>query len=136
MATVFDRILSGELPSATIYEDERIYVFMDAFPQTLGHCLIIPKRAQPDLFTMPDDDLAYIIQFSKKLAHALRKALSPDGIRVMQFNGEAAGQSVFHYHMHLIPMWHEQKMGGHGDKAVALEALQATADKIIEVLDV
>ncbi|WP_072281997.1 HIT family protein [Rappaport israeli] len=133
--TIFQKILDGDIESAKIYEDELIYVFMDAFPQSRGHALIIPKQAERDLFTMPVKTLAHIIEFSQRLAKAQMQALSADGIRVMQFNGEAAGQSVFHYHMHLIPMWHEQDLEAHGDQSVALEQLQDIAKKISAALE-
>lgn len=133
--TIFQKILDGDIESAKIYEDELIYVFMDAFPQSRGHALIIPKQAERDLFTMPVKTLAHIIEFSQRLAKAQMQALSADGIRVMQFNGEAAGQSVFHYHMHLIPMWHEQDLQAHGDKPAALEQLQDIAKKISAALE-
>lgn len=136
MTTVFDKIISGDLPSAKIYEDDIILAFMDAFPQTNGHCLIIPKSPQPDLLSMPDDELHHIIVFSKRLAKAVNKALAPDGIRIMQFNGEAAGQTVFHYHMHVMPMWNGQAPKAHADeKAVSLDELQKTADLIRQALD-
>lgn len=128
--TVFDQILSGEIPSAKVYEDERIYVFMDAFPQSEGHTLIIPKQASPDIFNVRPEDMAAIAIFSQRLAKALKKALNPDGIRVMQFNGAAAGQTVFHYHMHLIPVWEDKALGDHGDKSVPLQKLEEIADSI------
>lgn len=134
MASIFDKILSGELPSAKVYEDERIYVFMDAFPQSKGHTLIIPKHAADDLFSVDPEDLKAIIVFSQKLAKALREVLKPDGIKVVQYNGTAAGQTVFHYHMHLIPVWSDQELGGHGDKSVPLETLEKTAAAIREAL--
>lgn len=137
MSTVFDKVLSGELPSAKIYEDERIYVFMDAFPQSKGHTLIIPKNASPDIFDADPDDLTAIMLFSQRLAKALRQALHPDGIKVIQFNGSAAGQTVFHYHMHLIPVWENRRLGKHSDsdKAVPLETLKETAELIRKALD-
>lgn len=135
MATVFDKLLSGELPSAKVYEDERIYVFMDAFPQSKGHTLIIPKKASPDIYDVDPEDLSAIMLFSQRLANALRKALKPDGIKVMQFNGAAAGQTVAHYHMHLIPVWEGEQLGGHGDKSVAMEELKKTAKLIQDALD-
>ena len=135
MTTVFDKVLSGELPSAKVYEDERIYVFMDAFPQSTGHTLIIPKNASPDIYNADPADLSAVMLFSQRLANAMRKALNPDGIKVVQFNGAAAGQTVFHYHMHLIPVWEGEQLGGHGDKAVQLERLKETAKLIQDALD-
>lgn len=135
MSTIFQKILDGDIPSAKVYEDAIIYVFMDAFPQSKGHTLIIPKVAEPDLFSMPDDTLSHIIKFSKRLALAQRKAFACDGIRVMQFNGEAAKQTVFHYHMHLMPMWHGQSIEAHADKAQPFEVLQAQAQALAQALE-
>lgn len=128
--TIFSKILSGAIPCAKIYEDEQIFSFMDAFPQSRGHALIIPKRAAPDLFTVAAEDLAAVARFSQRLARAQREALRPDGIRVMQFNGAAAGQTVFHYHMHLIPVWEGEALGAHGGGQADLTELEALAAKL------
>ncbi len=134
--TIFQKILDGEIDSAKIYEDNLIYVFMDAFPQSKGHALIIPKQPAKDLLTVPADILAHIIRFSQRLAKAQMQVLSPDGIRVMQFNGEAAGQTVFHYHMHLIPVWQDRALGEHGkNKAPSLAELKEIAYSLATVLD-
>ena len=128
--TIFHKILSGEIPCAKIYEDGNLFSFMDAFPQSKGHSLIIPKTFAPDLFTADPESLRHIITFSQKLARAQKKALNPDGIKIVQYNGEAAGQSVFYYHMHLIPMWAGQALGAHGKGAADLAGLRDTADAI------
>lgn len=133
--TIFSKILAGEIPSAKVYEDDFIYVFMDAFPQSLGHTLIIPKRAAPDLLSVDAESLQHIILFSQKLARAQKSALAADGIRVVQYNGAAAGQTVFHYHMHLIPMWEGKKLGNHYTGAAPLAELQETAAKIQSALE-
>lgn len=133
--TVFQKILDGQLPSVKLFEDDWIYVFMDAFPQSEGHSLIIPKKAAPDLFSLDAESLQRIALFSQKLARALKKALQADGIKIMQFNGAAAGQTVFHYHMHLIPAWNQHKEKKHHAEQVAIEALQHTAEKIIAALN-
>lgn len=131
MPTVFDKILAGELPCAKIYEDDKIFAFMDAFPQSTGHSLIIPKRGGRDIHEVSDADLSAVIVFSRRLAGALRDVLQPDGIKVVQFNGAAAGQTVYHYHMHLIPVWVGKPLSGHADdKSVALETLEAQAAEI------
>lgn len=133
--TVFHQLLNGELPSATIYQDAYIYAFMDAFPQSRGHALIIGKKGAPDLLRMDDDTLCHIVRFSRRLANAQQKVFRPDGIRVMQLNGTAAGQTVFYYHMHLLPVWADQPLAPHGDKAVDFATLEAQADALAEALE-
>lgn len=128
--TIFHKILTGEIPCAKIYEDDNLFSFMDAFPQSKGHSLIIPKRFATDLLDADPASLQHIITFSQKLARAQKQALQADGIRVVQYNGEAAGQSVFYYHMHLIPMWAGKTLGSHGKGAADLAELRDTADAI------
>jgi histidine triad (HIT) family protein len=78
---------------------------MDAFPQSRGHTLVIPKVNECNLFDIPADDLQNLIVRTQTIGRAVRDALAPDGIRLMQFNGEAGGQTVFHIHFHIIPVW-------------------------------
>lgn len=132
--TVFDLILRGDIPCAKIYEDETLLSFMDAFPQSRGHALIIPKRKCESLFDIDDDSLAAIVKFSRKLALAQRKVLQADGIRVCQFNGAAAGQSVFYYHMHLIPMWQGKSLSEHAGEIADVGELAELARQLSEVL--
>lgn len=102
---IFCKIIANEFNAVKVYEDNFLTVIMDVFPESRGHMLIIPKQHQPNLYTVEDDLLAKIIATSKKIAEAALKALNADGIRIAQFNGEAAGQTVFHYHMHVIPAY-------------------------------
>lgn len=102
---IFARILSGDIPSAKVYEDDRILSFMDAFPQAKGHTLVIPKVQACNLFDIAPDDLQNLIVQTQRIGSAVRDALAPDGIRLMQFNGTAAGQTVFHIHFHILPFW-------------------------------
>lgn len=132
--TVFDLILRGDIPCAKIYEDGQLLSFMDAFPQSRGHALIIPKRKCESLFDIDDDSLKAIVTFSRKLAAAQRKVLQADGIRVCQFNGAAAGQSVFYYHMHLIPIWQGKSLSEHGGKMADADELTALARQLAEAL--
>lgn len=134
--TVFHKILRGEIPCAKIYEDEEILSFMDAFPQSKGHALIIAKKGAPDLFTMPEDSLSAVIRFSKRLALAQRTLFAPDGIRVMQFNGKAAGQTVFYYHMHLLPIYSDGTEKAHGAQAADFEVLKSQASELANILGV
>lgn len=132
--TVFEQILQGDLPAAKIYEDDFLLSFMDAFPQSFGHCLIIPKQKCKDLFEIDSEFLLKISCFSQKLARALKAALNPDGIKVAQFNGAAAGQTVFYYHLHLIPIYQNENIQLHGQKSANFEQLQQTAQTIYNQL--
>ena len=100
---IFCKIANGEIPAASVYEDEDFNVILDMGPARRGHALILPKNHYADLFDLPDDTAAKALRVAKKVGGALIKALQADGVQVIQNNGEAAGQTVFHYHMHLIP---------------------------------
>ena len=103
---IFCKIVHKEAPAHVVCEDERTLVFMDIFPVADGHTLIIPKAHCDDLFGADAEDLRAVIERSRVVAHAISRALAPDGLGVYQLNGAAAGQTVFHYHMHLIPRNH------------------------------
>lgn len=102
---IFCKIANGEIPSATLYEDEEFRVILDLNPASKGHALILPKEHAADLFDLPDETAGRAIILAKKIASVLKEGLHADGINVVQNNGEAAGQTVFHYHMHLIPRY-------------------------------
>ena len=102
---VFCMIRDGKIPSAKVYDDERTLAFMDINPLTRGHCLVATKAHAATLYDAEVEDLKAAIATAKKVAGALRKALSPDGLNVLQANGAAAFQSVAHFHLHLIPRW-------------------------------
>ena len=102
---VFCMIRDGKIPSAKVYDDERTLAFMDINPLTRGHCLVATKAHAATLYDVEVEDLKAAIATAKKVAVALRKALSPDGLNVLQANGAAAFQSVPHFHLHLIPRW-------------------------------
>ncbi|WP_303831350.1 HIT family protein [Asticcacaulis taihuensis] len=116
---IFAKILSGEIPSAKVHEDARILSFMDAFPQSKGHTLVIPKVKACNLFDIAPDDLQNLIAHTQKIGRAVRDALAPDGIRLMQFNGEPAGQTVFHIHFHIMPVWADSPPRRHGSGEMA-----------------
>lgn len=116
---IFAKILSGDIPSARVYEDDRVLSFMDAFPQSRGHTLVIPKVQACNLFDIPADDLQNLIAHTQKIGRAVRDALAPDGIRLMQFNGEPAGQTVFHIHFHIMPVWEDSPPRRHGSGEMA-----------------
>ena len=110
---IFAKILGGDIPSARVYEDDRVLGFMDAFPQSRGHTLVIPKVQACNLFDIAPDDLQNLMVQTQTIARAVRDALAPDGIRIAQFNGEPAGQTVFHIHFHIIPVWEDENERPH-----------------------
>ena len=105
MDCIFCKIANGEIPSASIYEDEEFNVILDLGPATRGHALILPKAHYADLFEMPEEEAKKVIILAKKLLPVLKNGLNADGIQLVQNNGAAAGQTVFHYHLHLIPAY-------------------------------
>ena len=102
-ACIFCKIVKGEAPAHRVWEGERTLVFMDIFPVADGHTLLIPKAHCSNLLDAETGDLQALIARSRGVARAIAEVLAPDGIGVFQLNGAAAGQTVFHYHMHLIP---------------------------------
>lgn len=108
---IFCKIANGEIPSSTIYEDEDFRVFLDLNPATRGHALIVPKEHFADLFELDDELAKKAIILAKKLAGHMKQALGCVGFNLVQNNGEAAGQTIFHFHMHLIPRYENDKAG-------------------------
>ena len=103
MDCLFCRIIEGEIEARKVHEDDRVLVFMDIFPVTDGHTLIVTKEHFENVFETTEESLRAVTAASLRVAHAIRATLDPDGLMVFQLNGRAAGQSVFHYHMHLLP---------------------------------
>lgn len=102
---IFCKIANGEIPSKTIYEDEDFRAILDLAPATKGHALILPKEHYKNLFELPEETASKVMILAKKLAAKMRDRLECDGFNIMQNNGEVAGQTVFHFHMHLIPRY-------------------------------
>ena len=100
---IFCKIANGEIPSATLYEDEDFRVILDLGPASKGHALILPKEHAANLYELPDELAAKAMVVAKKVGSVLAKGLNCDGLNVVQNNGEVAGQTVFHFHIHLIP---------------------------------
>ena len=134
---IFARILRGDMPNVTVWEDDDVLAFMDVFPQSEGHVLVISKTAHArTLLDIAPEALARVTAAVQRIARAVDKALAPDGISVMQFNGAAGGQTVFHLHFHVIPRWKDRPMKGHGHAPMAdTQALPALADRIAAALD-
>jgi histidine triad (HIT) family protein len=131
MDCVFCKIRDGQIPSTRVYEDDRTLAFMDINPLTEGHCLVVTRAHAATLFEADDADLAAAILAAKRVAHALRRALAPDGLNLCQANGAAAFQSVPHFHLHLVPRWTGDGKGFDwplvpGDRA----RIQAVAERV------
>ncbi len=102
---IFCKIANGEIPSKTLYEDDSFRVILDISPASKGHAIILPKNHAANLYELPEEDAAKIMVVAKKVATVLKDTLQCDGLNVLQNNGEAAGQTVFHLHVHLIPRY-------------------------------
>lgn len=108
---IFCKIANGEIPSTTLYEDEDFRVILDLGPATRGHALLLPKNHFANLFELDDETARKAILVAKKMAGKMKAALGADGFNLVQNNGEAAGQTVFHFHMHLIPRYKNDNAG-------------------------
>ncbi len=102
---IFCKIANGEIPSNTIYEDDAFRVILDNGPATKGHALVLPKAHYSDLFEMPQEAAADAMKVAKKVASLLKTKLNCDGLNLVQNNGETAGQTVMHFHLHIIPRY-------------------------------
>lgn len=133
---LFAKILRGEIPSVKVYEDADVLAFMDIFPQTRGHLLVVPKNVRARNFLeLPAERVAPLMAAVHKLSVATVQALKPDGVTVTQFNGEDAGQTIFHLHFHIIPRYAGQRLAGHnhGNRADIAE-LENIAKDIADAL--
>ena len=108
---IFCKIANGEIPSATLYEDEDFRVILDLGPASKGHALILPKTHAANIYEISDEMAAKAMVLAKKMASKLTEVLNCDGFNIVQNNGEAAGQTVFHFHMHLIPRYKNDGVG-------------------------
>ena len=102
---IFCKIAGGSIPSSTVYEDEQFRVILDLSPATKGHALILPKQHYANIFEIDEHVLKDLIVLAKKVATAMKETLNCDGVNIVQNNGEVAGQTVFHFHMHIIPRY-------------------------------
>jgi histidine triad (HIT) family protein len=133
---VFARILRGEIPNVTVFEDDRVLAFMDVFPQSEGHVLVISKVSRArNLIDAEPEVINDLVLAAQRIAGAAPKALGCDGVSIMQFNGAAGGQTVFHLHVHVIPRWSDRPLKGHAENKMAdPDALKATAARIAAAL--
>ena len=127
---IFARILRGEIPAHKIYEDADTLAFMDVMPQSDGHVLVIPKAASIRLDDTDPEVLAKVIRTVQTLAPKIRDAMGATGYRLAQFNGADAGQSVFHLHFHIIPMYAGVPLRPHTGKMGDQTEIKEHADKI------
>lgn len=107
---IFCKLANGEIPANTLYEDEQVRVIFDLGPASKGHVLILPKNHYDNIFDMEPQEGAVIFSTAVKLAPALREAVGCEGMNILQNNGEIAGQTVFHFHMHMIPRYRDDQI--------------------------
>lgn len=108
---IFCKIANGEIPSTTLYEDEDFRVILDLGPATRGHALLLPREHYANLFELDDEIASKALVTAKKISARMKKALGADGFNLVQNNGEAAGQTVHHFHLHLIPRYENDNAG-------------------------
>ncbi|ANF53742.1 MULTISPECIES: HIT family protein [Brevundimonas] len=134
---IFAKILRGDMPSVKVWEDDDVLAFMDVFPQSEGHVLIVSKTSTArNILEIEPEALAKLTAAVQRTARAVEKALKPEGLSLMQFNGDAGGQTVFHLHFHIVPRWSDRPMKGHGHAPMAdAEELKILARKIAAALD-
>ena len=134
---IFAKILRGEIPSVKVWEDDHVLAFMDVFPQSEGHVLVVSKTSQArNLLEIEPTELERLALAVQRTARAVEKALRPEGLSIMQFNGEAGGQTVFHLHFHIVPRWRDRDLKGHGHAPMAdAVTLKGLADRIAAELD-
>lgn len=132
---IFAKIIRGDLPSVKVYEDDLTLAFMDIRPQTRGHTLVVSKNAGIDLLNTEDDDLAAAIKTTKKVARAVDKALTPDGIMIAQLNRAPAGQTVYHTHFHIMPRWEGTELKLHNTIPAKMDEIEALALQIVAEIE-
>lgn len=132
---IFCKIAAGEIPSATLYEDEDFRVILDLGPASKGHALILPKEHYRNLYDLDDELAAKVLVLAKKMTNKMKDALGCDGFNVVQNNEEVAGQTVFHFHMHIIPRYKNDEVvikwpTGQLDKDFAADITEKLKDRI------
>ena len=135
-SNIFAKILRGEAPCVKIFEDDDVLAFMDIFPQSQGHCLVIPKNVTSrNLTDFPTEKLGVCFAAVQKLTRAVIRALACDGVIITQFNGAPAGQTVFHLHVHVIPRYANLPLQPHsGGKPADTSVLREQAARIAAAL--
>ena len=129
---IFARIIRGEAPCFKIYEDDDVLAFLDLYPQSQGHTLVIPKRsAAVNVLDVDTGALCQVMTVAQRLTRAIVAELEPDGVQLAQFNGAAAGQTMFHLHVHIVPRYRGQGMGIHAAGEAARDELQALQARLV-----
>jgi histidine triad (HIT) family protein len=126
---IFCKIANGEIPSRTLYEDDDFRVIMDLNPATKGHALILPKEHYKNLYEISDETAAKVLPLAKKMATLMTDKLSAEGFNLIQNNNEIAGQSVFHFHMHLIPRYSDDNQN------LVMKANEVSAEELDKIKD-
>ncbi len=129
----FCKIAKGDIPTNTVYEDDNFRVILDIAPANPGHCLIIPKKHSPNIYETDDDVLAKAMVLAKKMAVKVKKATGCDGVNIMQNNEEAAGQTVFHFHMHIIPRYKDDNVLSYNTKKQTDEEFAQMRQKLADL---
>ena len=128
---IFCKLAAGEIPSITLYEDDLFRVFFDISPASKGHCLVIPKEHYDNLFEIPEEVGTKAFALAKKVATVLKEELSCDGLNILQNNGSVAGQTIFHFHLHIIPRFEGDALKLTWTQGEAdMDALNALAQKV------
>ena len=131
---IFAKILRGEIACVKVYEDDKTLAFMDVMPQWEGHTLVVPKEEAENILDLSAEGLYAMMATTQKIAKAVKKGLRPDGIVLTQFNGAAAGQTVFHVHFHVIPRREGGTLAPHARHMVDAPTLEIVAAKIRSAL--
>ena len=131
---IFAKMLKGEIPYHKVYEDDKTLAFMDIMPQAKGHVLVIPKQKAVDLADLEPEYAAAVLMTSKKVMQAQRQVFEREGIIQMQLNGSQAGQTVFHYHVHLIPS-NIHELGKHAVEMADQKELAEQAKQLAALID-
>jgi len=131
---IFAKILKGEIPCHKIYEDEDTLAFLDIMPRTEGHTLVVTKEKAPDLYGISPEGLSKLMAVVQKLARKIKHAVDADGVLIQQFNGAVAGQTVFHLHVHIVPIKEGVPVKPHAGDMADPGNLAATAEKIRNAL--
>ena len=127
---IFAKILRGEIPCTKVYEDEHTIAFMDIMPQADGHTLVVPKAASVNMLDAEPATFGPLFATVQKIARAVKKGMGADGIVITQFNEAAAGQTVFHLHVHVIPRWEGVPLRKHSGQMADYALLKEHAEKI------
>lgn len=130
---IFAMILRGEAPAYKIYEDADVLAFLDIFPQSRGHVLVIPKASQArNILEVDPAVLGTLMSAVQRLTRVIVDELQPDGVQIAQFNGAPAGQTVYHIHVHIIPRWEGEAPGVHGQGKADPHELEALQARLVE----